>query len=79
MRRVKKEFSRKLLNDDSNLKVHADYNIDYEIVSLISALAKILYEIKCYQKSAELLISRLSFQYVIKKICVDVSRISDMR
>ena len=79
MRRAEKKFSRKLLNNDSNLKVHADYNINCEIVSLISALAKTLYEIKHYQKSAELLISRLSFQCVIKKICIDISRISDMR
>src|SRR5436189_289425 len=48
MKKVKKKFSRKLLNNDSNLKVHADYNINCEIVSLISALAKILHEIKCY-------------------------------
>ena len=79
MRRVKKKFSRKLLNNDLNLKVCTDYNIDCEIVSLISALAKILHEIKCYQKFTELLISRLSFQHVIKKICVDVSMISNMR
>ena len=79
IRRMKKEFSRKLLSNNSNLKVHADYNIDCEIISLISALAKTLYKIKYYQKFTELLISRLSFQHVIKKICVDVSRISDIR
>ena len=79
MKRMKKKFSRKLLNDNSNLKIHADYNINYEIVSLISALAKTLCEIKCYQKFTKLLISRLSFQHVIKKICVDISMISDMR
>ena len=79
MKRVEKKFSRKLLSNDSNLKVCTDYNIDYEIVSLISALAKILYKIKCYQKFTEFLISRLSFQHVIKKICVDVSMISNMR
>src|SRR6266496_5362107 len=79
MRRTEKKFSRKLLNNDSNLKVHANYNIDCEIVSLISALAKTLYKIKCYQKFTELLISRLSFQHVIKKICVNISMISDMR
>ena len=78
MRRTEKKFSRKLLNNNSNLKVHADYNINYEIVSLISALTKTLYKIKYYQKSAELLISRLSFQHVIKEICVDVSRISGL-
>ena len=48
IRRIKKESSRKLLSNNSNLKVCADYNIDCEIVSLISALAKILHEIKCY-------------------------------
>ena len=79
MKKMKKKFSRKLLNNNSNLKVHADYNIDCEIVSLISALAKTLYKIKHYQKFTELLISRLSFQHVIKKICVDISMISDMR
>ena len=68
-----------MLNNNSNLKVHANYNINYEIVSLISALAKTLHEIKHYQKSAEFLISRLSFQHVIKKICINVSMISDMR
>ena len=61
MKRAEKEFSRKLLNNDSNLKVCADYNIDYEIISLISALTKTLYKIKHYQKFTELLISRLSF------------------
>src|SRR5436189_3350789 len=79
MRRAEKEFSRKLLSNNSNLKVHADYNIDCEIVSLISALAKTLCKIKHYQKFAEFLISRLSFQHVIKKICVNVSMISDIR
>jgi len=61
MKRVKKESSRKLLSNNLNLKVHADYNIDCEIVSLISALAKTLYKIKCYQKFTEFLISRLLF------------------
>ena len=61
MKRAEKKSSRKLLSDDSNLKIHADYNINCEIVSLISALAKTLHEIKCYQKFTELLISRLSF------------------
>ena len=79
MRRIKKESSRKLLSNDSNLKVCADYNIDCEIVSLISALAKTLHEIKCYQKFTKLFISRLSFQCVIKKICVNISMISNMR
>ena len=79
MRKMKKKSSRKLLSNNSNLKVHADYNINYEIVSLISALTKTLHEIKCYQKFTEFLISRLSFQHVIKKICVNISMISDMR
>ena len=79
MRKTEKKSSRKLLNNDSNLKVCADYNINYEIVSLISALAKTLHKIKHYQKFTELLISRLSFQHVIKKICVDILMISDMR
>ena len=79
MRRIKKEFSRKLLNNDLNLKICANYNINCEIVSLISVLAKILHKIKYYQKFTKLLISRLSFQCVIKKICVDISMISDMR
>ena len=79
IKRVEKEFSRKLLSNNLNLKVHADYNIDCEIVLLISFLTKTLYEIKYYQKFAELFISRLFFQHVIKKICVDVSMISDMR
>ena len=48
MRKAEKKFSRKLLNNDSNLKVCADYNIDCEIVSLISILAKTLCEIKHY-------------------------------
>src|SRR5438034_9109868 len=79
MRRVAKRSPEKLLDDDANLKVCADYNIDCEIVSLISSLAKTLHEIKHYQKSAELLISRLPFQCVIREICVNVSMISDMR
>jgi len=48
MKRAAKRFSEKLLDDDANLKVCANYNINYEIVSLISSLAKILYKIKCY-------------------------------
>jgi len=79
MEKTEKESPRKLLSNNSNLEVHADYNIDYEIVSLISALAKTLCEIKHYQKFTELLIPRLSFQHVIKKICVNISIISDMR
>ena len=79
MKRAEKKSSRKLLSNDSNLKICADYNIDCEIVSLIPALAKALREIKCYQKSAELLIPRLPFQRVVKEICVDVSRVPDMR
>ena len=79
MRRMIKKFSEKLLNNNANLKVHADYNINYEIVSLISSLTKTLHEIKYYQKFAELLISRLLFQCVIREICVNVSMISDMR
>ena len=79
MRKMTKKFSEKLLNNDANLKVCTDYNINCEIVSLILALAKTLHKIKCYQKFTELLISRLSFQHVIKKICVDVSMISNMR
>ena len=46
MRRVIKKFSEKLLNNDANLKVHADYNINCEIVSLISSLAKTLCDIQ---------------------------------
>ena len=79
MRRMIKKFSEKLLNNNANLKVHADYNINCEIVSLISSLAKTLHEIKYYQKFTEFLISKLSFQHVIKKICVNISMISDMR
>ena len=79
MKRMKKKFSRKLLNNNSNLKVCTDYNINCEIVSLISALAKTLCEIKHYQKFTELLIPRLSFQHVIKEICINVSRVPDMR
>ena len=79
MKRAEKKFSRKLLNNDSNLKVHADYNINCEIVLLIFALTKTLCEIKYYQKFTEFLISRLSFQHVIKKICVNISIISNMR
>src|SRR5438046_3318150 len=79
MGRAEKESPRKLLSNNSNLKVHADYNIDCEIVSLIPALAKTLHKIKHYQKFAELLIPRLPFQHVIKEICVDVSRVPDMR
>jgi len=48
MKKTEKKSSRKLLNDNSNLKIHADYNINCEIVSLISALIKTLYKIKCY-------------------------------
>ena len=77
MKKAEKKSSRKLLNNNSNLKVHADYNINYEIVSLISSLAKTLCKIKHYQKSAELLISKLLFQHVIRKICVNVLIISD--
>ena len=77
--RAEKGFPRKLLSNNSNLEVRADYNIDCEIVSLIPALAKALREIKRYQKSAELLIPRLPFQRVVKEICVDVSRVPDMR
>ena len=79
VRRAAKRSPGKLLDDNANLEVHADYNIDCEIVSLISSLAKTLCEIKHYQKFTELLISRLLFQCVIRKICVDVSMISDMR
>ena len=79
MRKMKKKSSKKLLNNNSNLKIHADYNINCEIVSLILALAKTLYKIKCYQKFTKLLISRLSFQHVIKKICVNILMISNMR
>ena len=79
MKKAEKKFSKKLLNNDSNLKVCADYNINCEIVSLISALAKTLCKIKYYQKFTELLISKLSFQCMIKKICVNISMISDMR
>ena len=79
MKKAEKKFSRKLLNNNSNLKIHADYNINYEIVSLIFALTKTLYKIKHYQKFTKLLISRLLFQHVIKKICVNISIISDMR
>ena len=79
IRRAEKEFSRKLLNDDLNLKVHADYNINYEIVSLISFLAKTLCEIKYYQKFTKFLILKLLFQHVIREICVNVLMISDMR
>ena len=61
MRKAEKKFSRKLLNNNSNLKVHADYNINCEIVSLISVLIKILYEIKYYQKFTEFLILKLLF------------------
>ena len=61
MKKAEKKSSRKLLNDNSNLKIHADYNINCEIVLLISALAKTLYKIKHYQKFTEFLISRLSF------------------
>ena len=46
MRKVTKKSSEKLLNDNVNLKVCTDYNINCEIVSLISFLAKTLYEIK---------------------------------
>ena len=79
IKKMKKKFSRKLLNNNSNLKVHTNYNINCEIVSLISVLAKTLCEIKYYQKFIKFLISRLSFQCVIKKIYVDISIISDMR
>ena len=79
MKKVTKRFSEKLLNDDTNLKIHADYNINCEIVLLISSLIKTLYEIKHYQKFTEFLISRLLFQHVIKKICINISMISDMR
>ena len=74
-----KKFSEKLLNNNANLKVHADYNINCEIVSLISSLAKTLHEIKYYQKFTKLLILKLSFQCVIKKIYIDISIISNMR
>ena len=79
MGRAEKKSPRKLLSDDSNLEVRADYNIDCEIVSLIPALAKALREIKRYQKSTELLIPRLPFQRVVKEICVDISMVPDMR
>src|SRR5436190_5649853 len=79
IKKTEKKSSRKLLNDDLNLKVHADYNINCEIVSLISALAKTLHEIKYYQKFTKLLILKLSFQCVIKKIYVDISIISNIR
>ena len=79
MKKMKKKFSRKLLSNDSNLKICANYNINCEIVSLISSLTKILCEIKHYQKFAEFLISRLFFQCVIREICVNVLMISDMR
>ena len=79
MRKMTKRFSEKLLNNNVNLKVHADYNINCEIVSLISFLTKTLYKIKCYQKFTEFLISRLFFQHVIREICVNISMISDMR
>ena len=79
VKKMTKRFSEKLLDNNINLKVCANYNIDCEIVSLISALAKTLHKIKHYQKFTELLISRLSFQHVIKKFCVDISMISNMR
>ena len=79
MKKAAKKFSEKLLNNDTNLKVCANYNIDCEIISLISFLTKTLHEIKYYQKFIELLISRLLFQHVIRKICVNVLMISNMR
>ena len=79
MRRAAKRFSEKLLDNNVNLKIHADYNINCEIILLISALAKTLYKIKYYQKFTKFLISKLSFQHVIKKIYINVSRISDLR
>ena len=48
IKKVTKRFSEKLLNNDANLKICADYNTNYEIVSLISFLAKTLYKIKHY-------------------------------
>ena len=45
MGRAAKRSPGKLLDDDANLEVRADYNIDCEIVSLIPSLAKALREI----------------------------------
>ena len=61
IKRAAKRFSEKLLNNNANLKVCTDYNINYEIISLISFLAKTLYKIKHYQKFTKFLISRLLF------------------
>ena len=79
MKKIAKKSSKKLLDNNANLKVCTNYNIDCEIISLISSLIKTLYEIKHYQKFAEFLISRLFFQCVIREICVNVLMISDMR
>ena len=67
MKKIKKKFSRKLLNNNSNLKICTDYNINCEIVLLISILAKILCEIKCYQKFTEFLISDFIFYFKLLK------------
>ena len=61
MKKAAKKFSEKLLNNNANLKICANYNINCEIVSLISFLIKTLHEIRYYQKFIELLISRLFF------------------
>ena len=39
---------------------------------LISVIVKALQEIHCYQKSAELLILKFLFQYVIREICAEM-------
>src|SRR5947207_10706892 len=41
---------------------------------LISVIVKALQEIHCYQKSTKLLILKLSFQCMIRKICAEMLR-----
>src|SRR5436189_5015565 len=63
---LKRNFKKcKIKSEDMcKLFIHCDL--------LISIIVKALQEIHCYQKSAELLIFKLSFQHVVKEICAEM-------
>src|SRR5438034_5590641 len=72
MKMLKRNFKKHKIKSEDMCKlfIHCDL--------LISVIVKALQEIYHYQKSAELLILKLSFQHVVREICAEMLR-EDLR
>src|SRR5205809_7732671 len=65
---LKKNLKKCKIKSENMCKLFIHYNL------LISVIIKALQEICCYQKSAKLLILKLSFQCIVRKICAEMLR-----